>query len=152
VSPQAQKRIAAIGALAVAAGILSYVAFGGIEQNLVYFWDVTELLGKGPAAYGASVRLGGFVEAGTLNWSEQTLDLKFKVAASDKPGGPTVIVHARGAPPQMFREGIGVVVEGKFDGSVFSADRVIVKHNNEYKPPKAGERPQELYKTLVDES
>jgi cytochrome c-type biogenesis protein CcmE len=52
----------------------------------------------------------------------------------------------------MFREGIGVVVEGKLtpDG-VFRSHEVMVKHNNEYRPPEAGERPEDMYKSLVQE-
>jgi cytochrome c-type biogenesis protein CcmE len=52
----------------------------------------------------------------------------------------------------MFREGIGVVVEGKLgaDG-LFHTDSVMVKHNNEYRPPEEGERPEDMYKTLAQE-
>lgn len=140
-----------MGAIAVALAVLGAIAMGGIEENLVYFWDVDEMLAKGEQAHGATVRLGGVVKNGTSNFDNQTLDLNFTIAMSPH-GEEGVRVEARGQPPQMFREGIGVVVEGKYDGKVFHADRVIVKHSNEYQPPKEGEKPQELYKTLVDES
>ena len=52
----------------------------------------------------------------------------------------------------MFREGIGVVVEGKYDGQQFQADRVIVKHSNEYRPPEEGREPENVYKTLLEDS
>jgi cytochrome c-type biogenesis protein CcmE len=50
----------------------------------------------------------------------------------------------------MFRDGMGVVVEGRYhpDG-VFQSTNLIVKHSNEYRPPKPGESPQETYKTLM---
>ena len=50
----------------------------------------------------------------------------------------------------MFREGIGVVVEGRYDGAMFTAERLMVKHSNEYHPPKDGKAPHEMMKTLED--
>jgi cytochrome c-type biogenesis protein CcmE len=51
----------------------------------------------------------------------------------------------------MFREGIGVVVEGEYghDG-VFRTDRVMIKHSNEYRAPEPGEAPSEMFSTLVE--
>jgi cytochrome c-type biogenesis protein CcmE len=50
----------------------------------------------------------------------------------------------------MFRDSIGVVVEGRLDRSgVFNATNLLVKHSNEYHPPKNGERPKDMYKTLL---
>jgi cytochrome c-type biogenesis protein CcmE len=49
----------------------------------------------------------------------------------------------------MFREGIGVVVEGRLQGDgTFETDRVMIKHSNEYRAPEDGESPDEVYKTL----
>lgn len=144
-----KKRLVAVGAIAVAAGALSVVAFGGIEKNLVYYWDPAQLLEKGDAAQGATIRLGGMVQSGTVKWDAASLDLRFDVGMQPDPGGPTVAVHSKGAPPQMFREGQGVVVEGRYDGKVFHSDRVLVKHSNEYHPPEDGEQAREMYKTLV---
>ncbi len=56
-------------------------------------------------------------------------------------------------PPQMFREGIGVVVEGTFDKSqVFSSNRLMVNHSNEYRAPKPGEEPRKWQETLSEGS
>ena len=52
-----------------------------------------------------------------------------------EPGAASILVDSKGAPPQMFREGIGVVVEGTLDGETFKSERVLVNHSNEYKPP-----------------
>jgi cytochrome c-type biogenesis protein CcmE len=148
-NPQRKKQWSAAGALIMAGCLLGYLAYGGIEENLVYFWDVQELLEQGEKAHGATVRLGGVVKNKSYAWDEQTLDLSFTIAmAADGQEG--VRVHSKGAPPQMFREGTGVVVEGSYDGKVFDAQRVIVKHSNEYKAPAEGERPEQLYRTLLD--
>jgi cytochrome c-type biogenesis protein CcmE len=143
-----KRHLILVGALVGAGALLGTLALGGIESNLVYFWDVSELLAKGTAAHGASVRLGGVVRTGSLHWDPEKLDLQFDLGM-DAVEGAFVAVVARAAPPQMFREGIGAVLEGRYDGAIFRADRVIAKHSNEYRPPAKGERPQDLYKTLV---
>ncbi len=143
-----KKRLIALAAVLVAVGALSFIALGGIEENLVYYWDAAELIAKGEKAKGASVRLGGVVKNGSINWDEKALTLDFDVGVAPEPGDPTVRVHATGAPPQMFREGMGVVVEGRYDGQRFNAERVLVKHSNEYRPPEHGEKPKES--TLID--
>jgi cytochrome c-type biogenesis protein CcmE len=52
----------------------------------------------------------------------------------------------------MFSEGMGVVVEGSYrEDGVFRSHNVMVKHSNEYRPPKEGEHPRELYRSLIDE-
>jgi cytochrome c-type biogenesis protein CcmE len=142
-----QRQWAAVGALAVAGAALAYISMGGIEKNLVYYLAPDELLAKGAQARAATVRLGGLVQKGSLNWNHETLELKFRVGLAPE-GDPAVLVHASGAPPQMFQEGIGAVVEGQYDGQVFHADRVMVKHSNEYRPPAPGEKPKSLYGTL----
>jgi cytochrome c-type biogenesis protein CcmE len=145
-----KKRLVALVAILIAGGALSFIALGGLEQNLVYYWNAQELLERGDKAHGATVRLGGVVKNGSVKWDASTLKLDFAVGIAPEAGGPTVTVHATGAPPQMFREGMGVVVEGRYDGQVFAADRVLVKHSNEYRPPAPGEKASEIYSTLVE--
>jgi len=78
------------------------------------------------------------------------LDLRFVVVDS---GGQSVNVHSTGAPPQMFRDGMGVVVEGRYHRSgVFESTNLMVKHSNEYRKPEHGGRPQEMYKSLQKSS
>jgi cytochrome c-type biogenesis protein CcmE len=141
-------QLLAVLALAVGGGALTYVAFGGIEKNLVYYLAADELLARGTAAHGATVRLGGVVQRNSLVWKPETLSLAFRVGLAPE-GPPAIAVESHGAPPQMFQEGIGAVVEGQFDGQVFRAERVLVKHSNEYRPPAPGERPEQVYGTLV---
>lgn len=141
-------QVLALLALAIGASAVAYVAFGGIEKNLVYYLAPDELLARGTAAHGATVRLGGLVQTGSLDWQPKTLSLRFRVGLTPE-GPPAIAVQSHGAPPQMFQEGIGAVVEGQFDGQVFRAERVLVKHSNEYRPPAPGERPEQVYGTLV---
>ena len=135
--------VAAAAALVLTFGWLLY---GGLDKNVVFFLTPKELLAKGANGYDVPVRLGGQVKPGSVTWDEKTLDLRFAVT----DGNGEVLVHARGAPPQMFRDGMGVVVEGKYGrDNVFQSSNLMVKHSNEYRAPKAGEKPQEMYKTLM---
>ena len=127
-----------------------YLIWGGIGGNLVYFLTPKELLDKGPKAVGASVRLGGLVEAGTVHWNADTRELRFRITGADDSA--SVPVLSVGVPPQMFTEGQGVVVEGFYtQEGVFKSQKVMVKHNNEYRPPAPGKHPAEFYRQLFQQ-
>jgi len=124
-----------IGALAVAAIALIAIATGGISKNLVYYWTPTDLYANGDKAYGATIRLGGMVAAGSIKNRAGVSGVDFDV----KDGFKVVHVKSAGVPPQMFRENIGVVVEGTMTrGGYFQCNRLMVSHNNEYRAPKGG--------------
>jgi len=143
-----RKRTAMIVSIVVILGAFGYLLYGGIGENLVYFLTPAELLAKGTSAVDTPVRLGGMIEEGSVQWDAQKLDLRFRVTDGTK----TVAVHSTGAPPSMFRPGIGVIVEGRYakDG-VFNATNLIVRHSNEYQPPKDGKLPKEMYEQLMKE-
>jgi len=135
-----------IGGLLVIVAVFAWLLFGGLEKNVVFFLTPKELLAKGPDGVGVPVRLGGQVKPGSMKWDAKTLDLTFTVTDGEKD----ILVHSTGAPPQMFRDGMGVVVEGRVgQGGVFRATNLMVKHSNEYRPPKPGEEAHEKYKTLM---
>ena len=132
-------------------GAFAWLIWGGLDKNVVFFLTPNELLAKGQAAVNAPVRLGGQVKPGSVKWDAATLDLQFDVIDADGKG--TVHVKSAGAPPQMFRDGMGVVVEGKLGSDqVFQSSNLMIKHSNEYRAPKAGERPQEMYRSLMKPS
>jgi cytochrome c-type biogenesis protein CcmE len=136
----------AIAGVVVVVGVFAWLLYGGLDKNVVFFLTPGELLAKGTAGYDVPVRLGGQVKPGTVKWDDKTLRLTFDVT----DGKSDVAVHSSGAPPQMFRDGMGVVVEGRFGrDQVFNSTGLMVKHSNEYRAPKAGEKPQEMYKTLI---
>ena len=137
-----------IGGLVVLSGI-GYLLSGAIGQNLVYFLTPGELLAKGAQAYDRPIRLGGQVAPSSVKWDAQALDLRFTLQDSDGQ----VEVHAMKAPPQMFREGMGVVVEGRFTrAGIFESTNLMVKHSNEYRAPEEGHKPQDVYKSLMREA
>ena len=113
-------------------GVLSYLAFGSIGNNLVYYWSPTELIAAGAKAQGATVRLGGLVQAGSVK-PDGTATL-FTVQAEDLV--TSVQVRSEAIPPAMFREGIGVVVEGSMGpDAVFVSKKLMVKHDENYVRP-----------------
>lgn len=129
--------VIALVAIVVAGGALAFVAIGNLGENLVYYWSPSETLSHGEKAYGPTIRLGGVVKVGSLKWEPSSTTLTFQVADSHKPDAAFVNVVSHEVPPQMFREGIGVVVEGTFSkAQVFESNRLMVNHSNEYKPPK----------------
>lgn len=128
------RRWFALGAIVVAVGALVAITAGGIGQNLVYYWGPTELHAAGPKAVGATIRLGGLVREGSLVHHPDGSTLEFDVI--DRPGA-AVRVMTHSVPPQMFREGIGVVVEGTMtEAGHFESRRLMVSHSNEYRVPE----------------
>jgi cytochrome c-type biogenesis protein CcmE len=138
-------KLGALVAVGIAAAGVGVVSFGNLGKNLVYYWSPSEMAQHADTAVGATIRLGGMVEAGTMK--QEGSVLRFRVT----DGKSDVAVTSTGVPPQMFREGIGVVVEGTLgkDG-IFQSSRMMVKHDNEYKAPVAGQTPdtQTLMKSL----
>lgn len=139
-------RLFLVGALLVAGGGLAFVAMSDMGENLVYYWEPAQLMEAGDKAYGAQIRLAGLVDEGTLHWDEPSQTVKLVVVDGTDTRVPVV---AHGAPPQMLREGIGVVVEGTYtEAGVFQADQLLVKHSNEYKAPEEGASAEDMYQTL----
>ena len=126
------------GALSIAAASLAFLALSNMGENLVYYWTPEELLAAGSKAEGADVRLGGMVKKDSVDWDKEAQTLDFTVF----DGVAEVAVHSTGLPPQMFRENIGVVIEGQLgtDG-VFRSSRMLVKHDNTYTAPEGGAHP-----------
>jgi cytochrome c-type biogenesis protein CcmE len=123
----------AFGALGVAAVAFVIIAYGGIGENLVYYWGPSELRAAGSKAVGATIRLGGQVAEGSVRHGDGASSLEFDVVDLQ---GTRVHVRSRGVPPQMFREGIGVVVEGTMTrAGHFECHRLMVSHDNEYRAP-----------------
>lgn len=140
------RRVRTAVGVAVIGGALLYVAGAGIGGNLVYFLTPAELLAKGEAAYEVPFRVSGQVEPGSVQWDAESLNLRFRIRDQDT----AIEVSSRGIPPQMFHDGIDVVVEGALapDG-VFQSTNLMVKHSNEYGPGEGVEHPEESFPALM---
>ena len=64
---------------------LAFIAFGNIGENLVYYWSPAEMLAQGDKAYGPTIRLGGVVQPGSIQWNAEHTTLNFQVADNHKP-------------------------------------------------------------------
>jgi len=124
--------------VAVVVGVIAYLAFSSVGNALVYYLTPTELLARGDAAIGDTVRLGGQVEVGSI--SGPATDLRFVLT----DGESSIAVHSTAAPTRSFREGSGAVVEGALTaGGEFEATQVIVKHDENYEAPAPGAVPSD---------
>jgi cytochrome c-type biogenesis protein CcmE len=100
-----------------------------LSASLVYYNTPAEVLDRGASS--DRLRLGGRVEPGSV------VDLDGSVAFIVADCDTTVAVEHTGVPPQLFRDGIGIVVEGTWDGSVFASDTMLVKHDEQYRSDDA---------------
>lgn len=119
--------IPAIGLALVLGGFL---IFGSLGESLVYFRTPTEMGVEPPGDN--RLRLGGQVVEGSVVADEAT------VAFTVTDGAESVDVIHRGAPQQLFQEGIGIVVEGSWDGHRFHSDTMIIKHDEQYRSRQDG--------------
>ena len=128
-------RLFMLGAFLVAGAAFVVIAASSMNKNLVYYWTPTDLVANGDKAYGATIRLGGMVTSGSIKKPTGVSGVEFDV----HDGAKNVHVKSSGVPPQMFRENIGVVVEGTMvKGGYFECNRLMVSHSNEYRAPKSG--------------
>ncbi len=137
-----------VGGLVILVAI-AYLIWSGVSQSVVYFVTPSELLAAPVAS--KTYRLGGLVLPGSLKWEPKSLDLSFTLS----DGKANVSVKHKGAPPDLFAEGRGAVVEGAWTREgYFKASLILAKHSEEYKAPHDGAQPgyKELIKSLRKES
>ncbi len=120
--------IAAGGLLAVLIGFLVF----NLGDNLVYYRVPSEIVDDPAAHQEGRFRLGGQVVAGTIVTDGDRT--RFEIT----DGAAVVMVSHTGVPQQLFREGIGVVVEGTWDGTTFTSDNMIIKHDEQYRTEDGG--------------
>jgi cytochrome c-type biogenesis protein CcmE len=127
------KRIALIiGGLAIL-GLVATLVLNAFQSNLVFFFSPTQVA-AGEAPKGKSFRIGGMVKEGSLQRQRDGVTLRFVVTDTDKD----MTVAYKGILPDLFREGKGVVAQGKLgDDGVFAASEVLAKHDENYMPPEA---------------
>jgi len=143
--PKSQRLIlvsAAIAAVLVAV----LLAMWGLRDRASYFYTPSDIA-SGKAEQGRAVRLGGMVEKGSVVHEPDGVTIRFVVG----DGKATTLVTYRGIVPDLFREGSGVVAEGRVEKAAFVADTILAKHDERYMPPELGNLAAEhkAGKTLV---
>jgi len=114
--------------------VAGYMIFQALATSLVYFILPNEHASDADQYAGRRIRLGGIVAVGSMDFDERDLQLTFDVT----DGLATYPVRHTGAPPELFRENTGVVIEGRFENDVFLSDNVLVKHSEVYEAEPDG--------------
>src|SRR6476619_8007702 len=124
-----QRRLVLIGTSLGVLAIAAALVLGALRDSIIFFNSPTDLAEK-RIAPGTRMRIGGLVKPGSL---ERGDNLQVRFAVTD--GHTDIAVRYQGIVPDLFREGQGVVAEGKLDtGGVFAADTVLAKHDERYMP------------------
>lgn len=124
-----KRRLIFLGGALTALGIATALVMNAFEDNLVFYFTPSDLqAGKAPA--NRSVRIGGLVEAGSVQREQSSTIIHFRVTDT----AVSLPVSYEGILPDLFREGQGVVAEGRLgsDG-VFKANQILAKHDENYK-------------------
>jgi cytochrome c-type biogenesis protein CcmE len=142
VKPRHKRLLAIVGGLA-ALGAATALVLSAFQENLVFFFTPTQVAAN-EAPQGRLFRIGGMVEKGSVK--RDGVEVRFVVTDTAK----TIPVVYRGALPDLFREGKGVVAQGTLgaDG-VFTAREVLAKHDENYMPPEAAHAVEKAQKTVV---
>ncbi len=140
--------MAIIAAGLAALGIASALVLNAFQSNLVFFFSPTQVLAN-EAPRGKAFRIGGMVETGSVKRENDGLTVHFRVTDTAQ----TIPVTYTGILPDLFKEGKGVVAQGKLlpDGG-FQATEVLAKHDENYMPPDAKhaiEQAQKSQKSVV---
>ena len=135
--PKNQRLVLVIAAaVAVLAAVL--LAMWGLKDRAAYFYTPADIA-AGRAAEGKAMRLGGMVETGSVHKQPDGVSIRFAVV----DGEARTPVAYRGIVPDLFREGSGVVAEGRLQRGTFVADTILAKHDERYMPPQLGNRAAE---------
>ena len=140
--------MAAIAAGLAALGIAAALVLNAFQSNLVFFFSPTQVRAN-EAPRGKVFRIGGMVETGSVKRGNDGLTVRFRVTDTAQ----TIPVVFTGILPDLFKEGKGVVAQGKLgpDGE-FAATEVLAKHDENYMPPDAAhaiEQAQKAQKSVI---
>ena len=136
--PKHQRLVLVIVALVAVLGAV-LLAMWGLKDRAAYFYTPADVV-AGKASTGKAMRLGGMVEKGSMKRDADGVTTRFSV----EDGEGRVLVTYRGIVPDLFREGSGVVAEGKLaPDNTFVADNILAKHDERYMPPQLGNQAAE---------
>ena len=127
-------------------GVATALVLNAFQSNLVFFFTPTQVA-QNEAPMDRTFRIGGLVEEGSVVREKDALTVRFKVTDTAK----TVPVVYSGILPDLFKEGKGVVAQGRIgaDG-IFKANEVLAKHDENYMPPEAAHAVQQAGGKAID--
>jgi len=121
---QGRRRLIIVGLVVLAA--LGFLAIRGLGNATLYFRTADEAVAQKQQLGARRFRIEGNVVAGTVR--EAGSSTGFNIESK----GVVVPVNHQGDPPELFKPGIPVVLEGHFEGDSFASDRIMVKHSEDY--------------------
>lgn len=127
------KRLTFVAIALLLLGASAALVLSAFEENIVFFQSPSDIA-QGKVEDGKRFRLGGLVEEGSVDRSGGET-VRFRVTDTVE----TVTVAYTGILPDLFREGQGVVAEGRLKGGTFVADEVLAKHDENYMPPEVAD-------------
>ncbi|HRD95182.1 MAG: cytochrome c maturation protein CcmE [Rubrivivax sp.] len=125
-------RLAVAGGVLLAVGGIAALVFNAFQSNMVFFYSPTQV-GAKEAPLDRTFRIGGLVQEGSVQ--RDGVNVHFVVTDTAK----SVPVRYSGILPDLFKEGKGVVAQGKLEGDTFVAREVLAKHDENYMPPEAAD-------------
>jgi len=121
--------VAGVALVGAAVGLVLFA----LKNNVSLYFTPTQVYNN-EAPQGRSFRIGGLVEAGSVKRENDGLTVRFSITDTVK----AMPVTYKGILPDLFKEGKGVVAQGKLDtDNVFHAEEVLAKHDENYMPPEA---------------
>lgn len=141
------KRLALVSGSLASLGLAVWLVLSAFSENLVFFFTPSQIVaGKAPS--GSTLRVGGMVEPGSVVKLSDGLTVRFVVSDQVQQ----LPVEYKGILPDLFREGKGVVAQGRrgSDG-VFRAEEVLAKHDENYMPPEAAYAMENAKRTAKDQ-
>jgi len=127
------KKLTIIIASVAALGLSATLVLDAFQSNLVFFFSPTQVAAN-EAPQDKSFRIGGLVEEGSVKRQSDGVTVNFVVTDTAK----VIPVVYTGILPDLFKEGKGVVAQGKLSSDgIFRADEVLAKHDENYMPPEA---------------
>ena len=127
------KKLALIGGALAVIGIIAALVLNALNSNIALYISPTDVA-AGKAPQGKVFRIGGLVKEGSLQRQADGVTMAFIVTDTEKD----ILVNYKGILPDLFKEGKGVVAQGRMtDAGTFTASEVLAKHDENYMPPEA---------------
>ena len=134
-TPQRKQRLWWLIVLIVGVGVALSLALYALKQNINLFYTPSQVI-NGEAPKQHVFRVGGLVKKGSVKRGDKNLNVEFVVTDTAKE----VTIHYQGILPDLFREGQGIVAEGKLaENGTFVASQVLAKHDEKYMPPQVAQ-------------
>jgi len=131
-TPKRQKRLFIILGIVFGTALIVGLVMYSLNQNINLFYSTSQIA-QGEAPIGKRIRVGGMVVEGSVKRSNKSLKVSFDLTDYEQK----MTVEFTGILPDLFREGQGIIAQGKMDAKgIFQADEVLAKHDENYMPPE----------------